>query len=144
MTAYGGRNNGLLSAGVMRSGNAAASRALNGNEFYQPLYENYMTHAHPLAAYAAEHEITPDETCATAIDTLHVFVQDGWKSSLLSSTAYETLGKNGFQIVNHSIALSLQKKMFQASKEFFDLFLHEKMKLDKAKVRHLHSFERTP
>ncbi|KAF5615593.1 Oxoglutarate iron-dependent oxygenase [Fusarium tjaetaba] len=37
-----------------------------------------------------------------------------------------------FQIVNHGIPLSLQKEMFKVSKEFFDLPLEEKMKLDKS------------
>ena len=36
-----------------------------------------------------------------------------------------------FQIINHPISKSLQKEMFKASKEFFDLPLEEKMKLDK-------------
>ncbi|KAK9772552.1 putative Alpha/beta-hydrolase [Seiridium cardinale] len=70
MTAYGGRDDGLFSAGVMQSGNPASWRALNGTEFYQPLYENVTTHVHPSAAYASEHDMTPDETCSTAIDTL--------------------------------------------------------------------------
>lgn len=39
-----------------------------------------------------------------------------------------------FQIVNHNIPLSLQKEMFKKSKEFFDLPLGEKMKLDKSLV----------
>ncbi|KAI0121344.1 MFS transporter [Xylariales sp. AK1849] len=39
-----------------------------------------------------------------------------------------------FQIVNHPSPLSLQKEMFKIAKEFFDLPLEEKMKLDKAKV----------
>ena len=39
-----------------------------------------------------------------------------------------------FQIVNHDIPLSLQKQMFKVSKEFFDLPLEEKMKLDKSLV----------
>lgn len=37
-----------------------------------------------------------------------------------------------FQIVNHDIPLSLQKEMFKVSKEFFDLPLEEKMKVDKS------------
>ncbi|KAL4732768.1 hypothetical protein ACLX1H_001788 [Fusarium chlamydosporum] len=37
-----------------------------------------------------------------------------------------------FQIVNHDIPLNLQKEMFKVSKEFFDLPLQEKMKLDKS------------
>ncbi|KAF4993050.1 hypothetical protein FGRMN_6738 [Fusarium graminum] len=37
-----------------------------------------------------------------------------------------------FQIVNHDIPLSLQKEMFKVSKEFFNLPLEEKMKLDKS------------
>lgn len=36
-----------------------------------------------------------------------------------------------FQIVNHSIPLSLQKEMFKHSKAFFSLSHEEKMKLDK-------------
>lgn len=36
-----------------------------------------------------------------------------------------------FQIVNHPIPLDLQKEMFKISKEFFELSLEEKMKLDK-------------
>lgn len=39
-----------------------------------------------------------------------------------------------FQIVNHNIPLNLQKEMFKVSKEFFDLPLEEKMKLDKSLV----------
>lgn len=36
-----------------------------------------------------------------------------------------------FQIVNHPIPLDLQKEMFKISKEFFELSIEEKMKLDK-------------
>lgn len=36
-----------------------------------------------------------------------------------------------FQIVNHPIPASLQKQMFDASREFFALPIEEKMKLDK-------------
>ncbi|KAF2719791.1 alpha/beta-hydrolase [Polychaeton citri CBS 116435] len=53
MVAYGGRDDGLFSAGVMQSGNPAAWRALNGTEFYQPLYDNVTAH-----------------TCSAATDTL--------------------------------------------------------------------------
>ncbi|KAK8091373.1 uncharacterized protein PG998_015188 [Apiospora kogelbergensis] len=39
-----------------------------------------------------------------------------------------------FQIVNHDIPLSLQEEMFKKSKQFFDLPMEEKMKLDKSLV----------
>ena len=70
MVAYGGRDDGLFSAGVMQSGNPASWRALNGTEFYQPLYENVTSRVHPSASYAAEHNMSPDEHCSDAIDTL--------------------------------------------------------------------------
>lgn len=38
-----------------------------------------------------------------------------------------------FQIINHGVPSSLQKQMFQLSKDFFALPLEEKMKLDKCK-----------
>lgn len=46
-----------------------------------------------------------------------------------------------FQIVNHPIPLSLQKEMFKIAKEFFELPLEEKMKLDKSKNEYNRGYE---
>lgn len=70
MLAYGGRDDGLFSAGIMQSGNPEPWRALNGTEFYQPLYQNVTEHVHPSLEYAAANDMTSDETCATAADSL--------------------------------------------------------------------------
>ena len=70
MVAYGGRDDGLFSAGVMQSGNPEAWRALNGTEFYQPLYDNLTSNVHPSSAYAASHNMSPTDTCSVAADSL--------------------------------------------------------------------------
>ncbi|KAK3319621.1 triacylglycerol lipase [Cercophora scortea] len=70
MTAYGGRDDGLFSAGVMQSGSPASWRALNGTEFYQPLYKNVTLHVRPSADFAAANSLSPADTCAEAADTL--------------------------------------------------------------------------
>ncbi|OAA80440.1 Carboxylesterase, type B [Akanthomyces lecanii RCEF 1005] len=70
MLAYGGRDDGLFSAGIMQSGNPEPWRALNGTEFYQPLYHNVTEHVHPSPEYAAANDMTSEETCANAADSL--------------------------------------------------------------------------
>jgi carboxylesterase type B len=70
MVAYSGRDDGLFSAGVMQSGNPAAWRALNGTEFYQPLYHNVTAHVHPSTEFAAENGLKPTDFCSEAYDTL--------------------------------------------------------------------------
>src|SRR4051812_37006596 len=70
MLAYGGRDDGLFSAGVLQSGSPAPWRALNGTDFYQELYNNVTVHVHPSDSFAEANSMSPDETCAVAIDTL--------------------------------------------------------------------------
>lgn len=47
-----------------------------------------------------------------------------------------------FQIINHSIPLSLQREMLQLSKQFFDLPLEEKLKLDKSQNEYNRGYQR--
>jgi cholinesterase len=70
MLAYGGRDDGLFSAGVLQSGSPAPWRALNGTDFYQILYDNVTAHVHPSASFAEANDMAADETCSVAIDTL--------------------------------------------------------------------------
>ncbi|RWA11683.1 hypothetical protein EKO27_g3418 [Xylaria grammica] len=70
MLAYGGRDDGLFSAGVLQSGSPAPWRALNGTDFYQILYDNVTVNVHPSPTFAEDNSMSPDETCSSAIDTL--------------------------------------------------------------------------
>ncbi|TGJ81345.1 hypothetical protein E0Z10_g7412 [Xylaria hypoxylon] len=70
MLAYGGRDDGLFSAGVLQSGSPAPWRALNGTDFYQTLYNNVTVNVHPSPSFAQDNSMSPGETCSSAIDTL--------------------------------------------------------------------------
>ena len=70
MVAYGGRDDGLFSAGVMQSGNPAAWRALNGTDFYQDLYYNVTVNVHPSSDFAAAHNMASTDPCSVAADSL--------------------------------------------------------------------------
>ena len=70
MVAYGGRDDGLFSAGVMQSGSPEPWRALNGTEFYQPLYLNVTSRVQPSPEYALANDLSPDDSCAAAVDSL--------------------------------------------------------------------------
>jgi hypothetical protein len=54
----------------VQSGSPAAWRALNGAEFYQPLYRNVTSRVHPSAEFAAENGLQRTDFCSGAYDTL--------------------------------------------------------------------------
>lgn len=70
MAAYAGRNDSLLRAAIMQSGNPIPIQALNGTQYYQPMYDAIAKRVSPSSAYASENDMTVNDTCWDAVDRM--------------------------------------------------------------------------
>lgn len=71
ITAYEGRNDSLLRAAIMESGNPTPIQGLNGTQYYQPMYDAIVQRVSPSAAYAAENGMSGSNTCFEATDRMN-------------------------------------------------------------------------
>ncbi|CAK7216759.1 hypothetical protein SCUCBS95973_002915 [Sporothrix curviconia] len=70
LTAYAGRNDSLLRAAILQSGNPTPTQGMNGTQYYQPLYDQLTKLVQPEPAFATEYGMADNDTCWVSPDRM--------------------------------------------------------------------------
>jgi isopenicillin N synthase-like dioxygenase len=85
----------------------------------------------------------PDPGTIATIDFSDFLCGDETRKEKCLSNIREACITHGFfQIINHTVPLDLQKKIIQASRDFFNLPMEEKMKLDQSQNDHNRGYQK--